>query len=394
LYLCVSLNNEQVLKLLVMCPRFPYPLEKGDKLRIFHQLRFLGKKHQVLLISISDKEISKEHLDIVKTFVYDIKIFKLSKVRRIFSLAKSVFSKMPFQVSYYFDKEIAKKIKKAAKEFDPDHIYCQMTRMSEYAKHLPYPKTLDYMDAFGVGMERRAEVVNGIYSILYKKEAVRMKTYESEIYSSFDNHSIISEQDANHIANKSIDIIPNGIDTEYFVPIEALKKYDIGFIGNMGYPPNIDAAEYLINKILPYLDSKTKVVIAGARPDKRVKQLSSSTVTITGWMDDVRTAYAESYVFVAPLWLGTGQQNKILEAMAMGIPCVTSSVVNNAIGAEVGKEILVADSEAEFASAIKTLMNDPELYKGIRGNALTFVREKFSWEQSVEKLSQLMMDLR
>lgn len=390
MYLCTSLINAPVLKLLVMCPRFPYPLEKGDKLRIFHQLRYLGKKHQVLLISISDKEVSQKHLDIVKSHVHSVKVYKLSKVRRIFSLAKSVFSKLPFQVSYYYDKAIAKKIRQAAEEFEPDHIYCQMTRMSEYAKNLPYPKTLDYMDAFGVGMERRAEVVNGIYSLLYKKEALRMKTYESEIYGSFDNHTIISEQDANHIAKNSIDVIPNGIDTEYFAPIEALKKYDIGFIGNMGYAPNIDAAEYLINSILPYLDPKTKVVIAGARPDKRVKQLGSSTVTITGWMDDVRTAYAESYVFVAPLWLGTGQQNKILEAMAMGIPCVTSSAVNNAIGAEIGKEILVADSEGEFASSVKTLMNDPELYKGIRVNALTFVREKFSWEQSVEKLSQLM----
>ena len=375
-----------------MCPRFPYPLEKGDKLRIFHQLRFLGKKHQILLIAITDEEISKEHLDIVKSYVQEVKIFKLSKIRRFFALAKSVFSKFPFQVSYYFDQKIAKKIEKVAEEFNPDHIYCQLTRMSEYAKNLPYPKTLDYMDAFGVGMERRAEVVSGAYSSVYKKEAARMKAYESEIYSSFNNHTIISEQDAKQVTTKSIDIIPNGIDIEYFTPIEALKKYDIGFIGNMGYAPNIDAAEYLVNKILPHLDSETKVIIAGARPDKRVKQLSSSTVTITGWMNDVRMAYAESYIFVAPLWLGTGQQNKILEAMAMGIPCVTSTVVNNAIGAKNGKEILIADNDEEFSASIKTLMNDPELYKSIRGNALTFVRENYSWEQSVEKLSQLIIN--
>ncbi|MFT6338525.1 MAG: sugar transferase (PEP-CTERM/EpsH1 system associated) [Saprospiraceae bacterium] len=375
-----------------MCPRFPYPLEKGDKLRIFHQLRFLGKMHQVLLIAITDEEISKEHLEIVKSYVYDVKIFKLSKVSRFFALFKSAFSKFPFQVSYYFDQNIAEKIERVAKEFNPDHIYCQLTRMSEYAKNLPYPKTLDYMDAFGVGMERRAKVVSGIYSYVYKKEAARMKAYESEVLSSFDHHTIISEQDAKHIANHSIDIIPNGIDTEYFAPIEALKKFDIGFIGNMGYPPNIDAAEYLVNKVLPLLDPETKVIIAGARPDKRVKQLSTSTVAITGWMDDVRTAYAESYIFVAPLWLGTGQQNKILEAMAMGLPCVTSSSVNNAIGAKNGKEILIADTEAEFAASIKTLMNDPELYKGIRRNALTFVREQYSWEHSVGKLSHLMFD--
>lgn len=373
-----------------MCPRFPYPLEKGDKLRVFHQLRFLGQKHQVLLITITDENVSEQHLDIVKSYVHDVKIFRLSKIRRSLSLMKSLFSKTPFQVAYYYDSTIASKIARITEEFEPDHIYCQLTRMSEYAKNLPFSKTLDYMDAFGVGMERRAEVVSGIYAFIYKKEAARMKTYENGIYTSFDNHTIISEQDAKQVTDNPIHIIPNGIDTEYFSPIDSKKKFEIGFIGNMGYAPNIDAAEYLINRIMPLLDSKTKVIIAGARPDKRVKQLGSPTVTITGWMDDVRTAYAESQIFVAPLWLGTGQQNKILEAMAMGIPCVTSSVVNNAIGAEIGTEILVADNEEEFALAINSLMNDTELYNGIKRNALTFVQKQYSWEQSVDKLSEIM----
>lgn len=375
-----------------MCPRFPYPLEKGDKLRIFHQLRFLGQKHEVLLVAITDEDVSKEHFDIVKSYVHEVKVLRLSKIRRSFSLLKSMFSNTPFQVAYYYDSKIAAEIESIANAYNPDHIYCQLTRMSDYAKGLPYPKTIDYMDALGVGMERRAEVVSGIYSSIYKKEAARLKAYETDIYDSFDNHTIISEQDAKQLTDKTIHIIPNGIDTEFFCPMDVQKKYEIGFIGNMGYPPNIDASEYLINKILPLLGLNTKVIIAGARPDKRVKQLGSSTVTITGWMDDVRTAYAESQIFVAPLWLGTGQQNKILEAMAMGIPCVTSSVVNNAIGAKAGSEILIADNGSEFADAINSLMNDTELYKGIRRNALTFVQDHYSWEQSVDKLSQVMIN--
>lgn len=373
-----------------MCPRFPYPLEKGDKLRIFHQLRFLGQKHQILLIAITDEDVSEDHLAIVKSYVDDVKIFRLSKIRRSLSLIKSVFSKTPFQVAYYYDSRIASDISRIAKRYKPDHVYCQLTRMSEYAKNLPYPKTLDYMDAFGVGMERRAEVVSGVYASVYKKEAARMKFYESKIYTSFDNHTIISEQDAEHVTGNSIHIIPNGIDTEYFTPINSKKKYEIGFIGNMGYAPNIDAAEYLINRILPLLNSNVKVIIAGARPDKRVKQLAAENVTITGWLDDVRDAYSESQIFVAPLWLGTGQQNKILEAMAMGIPCVTSTPVNNAIGGTAGKEILIADNEKEFAQSINSLLNDNELYMGIRRNALTFVQKKYSWEQSVDALCQLM----
>ena len=157
----------------------------------------------------------------------------------------------------------------------------------------------------------------------------------------------------------------------------------------MGYPPNVDAAEYLIKTLKPTLEADYSFVIAGARPDKRVKLLAGKNVTITGWIDDVRNAYASCKIFVAPLWSGTGQQNKILEAMAMGIPCVTSSAVNNAIGAEINKEILVANTPEEFKTCIDQLMNDEKFYMDMRENALMFVRRNSSWEQSIEVLTSL-----
>jgi len=152
----------------------------------------------------------------------------------------------------------------------------------------------------------------------------------------------------------------------------------------MGYPPNVDAAEYLVNKL--GLGDKYKLLIAGARPSKRVKLLASDNVTITGWVDDVRQEYARCHIFVAPLWSGTGQQNKILEAMAMGIPCVTTSAVNNAIRASDGNEILIADSEDQFAKAIGRLMTDAVLHKKIRENGIRLVKDKFSWRHNVDTL--------
>jgi len=379
-------------KLLVLCPRFPYPLEKGDKLRMYHQLRYLGESHEVFLVALTDEEISSDHLIKVEEVVNKLKVFKLKKHKRGFSLFKSAFSGTPLQVAAYYSSSISKKIRQIADEFQPDHIYCQLTRMSEYAKGLPFPKTLDYMDAFGVGMERRAEVVSGPMSLIFKLEAIRMKKYESKIYSYFDHHTVISEQDKKHIdtpSENNIEVIRNGIDTDFFTPQEREKIYDIGFVGNMGYPPNVDAAEYLINNLKPILDQNLRYQIAGARPDKRVKLLAGKNVTITGWIDDVRDAYSSCKIFVAPLWSGTGQQNKILEAMAMGIPCITSASVNNAIGAKHNEEILVADTEAEFKDCVGRLLNDKQIYMELKENALMFVRENYSWKQSIETLTKL-----
>ena len=139
----------------------------------------------------------------------------------------------------------------------------------------------------------------------------------------------------------------------------------------------------------PHLDQKLRYQIAGARPDKRVKLLAGKNVTITGWIEDIRDAYSSCKIFVAPLWSGTGQQNKILEAMAMGIPCVTTSAVNNAIGGRHEKEIMVADTVEEFKICIKRMLNDVEFYMELKENALMFVRENYSWQQSVETLSDL-----
>lgn len=380
------------MRILVLCPRFPYPLEKGDKLRMYHQLRHLSADHEVFLIALTDEDIASEDLEKVDEVVTRMEVFKLKKHKRGISLMKSLLSTTPFQVAVYYSSRFQRKIRELAEEFRPDHVYCQLTRMAEYAKDLPYPKTLDYMDALGVGMARRAAVVSGPMSWIFKMEAARLKNYETRIYNHFDHHTIISEQDKHQIqtpAENNIQVVPNGIDTGFFQPLEKDKVYDIGFVGNMGYPPNIDAAEYLINELKPVLGQNLRYQIAGARPDKRVKLLAGKNVTITGWIDDVRDAYATCKIFVAPLWSGTGQQNKILEAMAMGIPCITSTAVNNAIGAHHKKEIMVADTIEEFKDCIERLLNDEDIYMDLKKNALTFVRENYSWKQSVETLTEL-----
>mgnify|MGYP000500928816 CR=1 FL=1 len=376
----------------MLTPRFPYPLEKGDKLRIFHQLRYLGKEHEIHLVSLTDEEIEPKDIDKVNEYVSEISIFKLSRPHYFLSALRNVFTSKPFQVAVLHNTAIQKKIDQIVAKFQPDHIYCQLPRMAEYVKKYSFPKTIDYMDAFGVGMQRRSEVAGWPYSWIYSVEARRMKKYEEQIYPAFDHHTIISQQDAEHIAVENceeIKVVKNGIDTLYFSPIGKEKEYDIGFVGNMGYLPNIEAAEYLINNIKPHLSDDLDFMIAGARPDKRVKHLEGKHVEITGWLDDVRLAYAKCKIFVAPLWSGTGQQNKILEAMAMGIPCVTTSSVNNAIGAEDGKEVLIADNDQEFCRAIERLLQDAVLYEEIKNNALTFVQENYSWKTSVNELNKL-----
>ena len=378
-----------IVRLLVICPRFPYPLEKGDKLRIFHQIKLLHENHEVCLVSLTSEEVEPRYVDIIDDITSECHIIRISKAARKRSAFRALITNKPLQSAYYYSAKAKKKVDQIVAEFAPEHIYCQLTRMATYVEDYDIPKTLDYMDAFGVGMERRASVTKGLQKMLYNLEAKRMKRYEAEVYSRFDHHTIISEQDRKYIGDGTlaIHVNPNGIDTSHFFPIEKEEDHDIGFVGNMGYPPNIDAAEYLVNKL--ELGKQYRVLIAGARPDKRVKQLERKNVTITGWVDDVRAEYARCKIFVAPLWSGTGQQNKILEAMAMGIPCVTTSAVNNAIKAVDREQVLIANDPKSFKAAIQELLNNKDLYHKIKHNGIQLVKESYSWAYNVENLESI-----
>ena len=380
------------MKIVMLTSRFPYPLEKGDKLRAYHQLRTLSKLHEVHLITIADFNVSKQEMEALRPIVASLHVLKINPLTRLISLLKAVFQKTPFQIAFFYNEQAALYIKTTIESIRPDHIYCQLVRMTPYVIGLEQAKTIDYMDAFGIGMLRRAGVVNKLLQIFYKYEAKRMICYEKESYKHFANHVIISEQDRNQIAlshEKEIHVVPNGIEEKFFEHIDIPPQYDIAFVGNMGYLPNIEAAEFLVNSLLPLLETGTTVILAGARPHMRVKKLASEKVKVTGWVDDIRTAYHSAKIFVAPIWSGTGQQNKILEAMACGLPCITTTSVNNAIGAEKDNHIMIADDVIQMADAVNILKNNKTLRTRLSKEGQHFVKQNYSWEHYSRVLSDI-----
>ena len=380
--------------LAVVTSRFPYPLEKGDKLRLFYQLKGLSTFFSIILIAIGESRVEKTFVEKVRTHVDEIHYFRLSPWRRFWNLRHSLFSGLPFQVAYFYDERLRDTIQEIFKDKPVEFIFCQLARMAPYCHEISVPVTLDYMDAFGVGMERRAKVAKGLMKWIYNYESSRMKIYEKHLLHCFHRYAIISEQDKKCIpvqVSEQIEVLPNGIDESFFTRVDENLAYDLVFVGNMGYLPNIEAAEFLVNKILPLLPKNTTVLIAGARPHPRVMSLKSDNVCIGGWFDDIRKAYCSALIFVAPLWSGTGQQNKILEAMAQGLPCVTTPAVNNAIGAVSGENILLATDVISFVEQINYLLENKSSIFNIGSSAKKFVKQNFSWNDSVFKLKNLIL---
>jgi sugar transferase (PEP-CTERM/EpsH1 system associated) len=388
------------MKIFVLLPRMPWPLEKGDKLRAFNQIKQLAKNNEVVLCALNDKKSNKEEaFKALQPYCISVTFIDISKISILFNIIKSFFKGLPLQCGYFYNKKAHKKIKSLIEKHKPDMLFGQLLRVAEYIRYEKTPKTIDYQDVFSMGMKRRKEIAPFYMKPFFNMEYKRLKRYEHNIFNDFDIKTIISAQDRNFIDHERKDeilIVPNGVDHEYYTPQDCEKKYDIVFTGNMAYAPNVNAVEYLANHILPLVWKKlpeTKLYIAGATPDPRVKKVASEKIIISGWIDDMRDAYAQSRIFIAPMRIGTGLQNKLLEAMSMRLPCITTTLANNPLGAEIDKEILVGNNEHELANHIITLLTNKEKADTLAQSGYDFVSRVYDWSEAT-KIMELEMKLK
>jgi sugar transferase (PEP-CTERM/EpsH1 system associated) len=384
---------------MVILSRVPYPLEKGDKLRAYHLVKRLARKHEIYLFCLSDGPTAQEHLDHLHQFCAHIEVVRIERWRIVLKLFSAIFSRLPFQVAYFHHRKAQRRINAALEQFRPEHILCQLVRTTEYVREVhDVPKTLDYMDTLSKGLERRSEMAPTLLAPLFRAETRRLIRYENLMLDLFDHSVIISAQDREYIYHPwrdRIAVIPNGVDSEHFTPRHGRQDHDIVFTGNMNYPPNIDSALYLAQQILPLVRRtrpNTTLLISGVAPSQSVRDLGRTDplIHVSGWVKDIRDSYASARLFVAPMQIGTGLQNKLLEAMAMRIPCITSTLANNAVGARSGDAILVGNSPEEYAAHILHLLDDPAERARIAENGYQFIRSQFDWDKAAEKLDRMI----
>lgn len=389
------------MKLVVLTSRIPFPLEKGDKLRVFHQLQFLAKHHEICLICLNDQPSIPDLTELQK-LTKEIHIIPLAKWKIPLRIVHALFTNLPFQVSYFYSAGAQQQIDKIIQSFKPNHIFCQLIRTSEYVKsNFSCAKSLDYMDAFSASANRRLNQVRGIKKLFWKEETNRLGQYEFKIYDYFNAHFVISDQDRKLLTLpplKAATVIANGVDTSYFQKDAAAKKtYDIIFAGNMSYPPNVQAALYLAKSILPQLVErfpKIQMCFAGASPSDDVQQLANKHITVTGWVEHMNAEYNSAKLFVAPMFMGAGLQNKLLEAMACELPVITTSLAANAFGMGLPAGVAIANTVEDFVSEISRLLENEDQLQHAGFDNRTFITQNFEWDSFNEKLNTCITSAR
>ncbi len=385
------------MKILLALSRFPWPTDKGDKLRAWHQILGLSEKHELHLFCLSDERIQPADFKKVESVCASVKVVRLNAFSRMIRLGLNFFGSKPMQVAYFSDPKALKLFKELDGKLKPDCVMVQLARMAEFAHVSSAPKKLiDYQDAFSKGLERRKDHDPFWMKALLGMECKRLRNYESSILDQFDVATIISKQDAaliDHPKNHQLKILPNGVDTDFYRPEPRARTIDLLFTGNMNYEPNVNCVLYVVQEVLPLLKEEfphIQFVVAGKDPAAELRKLNSRNLQITGWVDDLRKYYQQARLFVAPMQIGVGMQNKILEAMSMGLPVITSTLANNAIGATHGREVWIADTPEKTAEAIAFLMNNTDLAIKIGQNARKLMQDNYSWTKQNALLNRLI----
>ncbi|MEO0124072.1 MAG: TIGR03087 family PEP-CTERM/XrtA system glycosyltransferase [candidate division WOR-3 bacterium] len=383
------------MNILFLTSRFPFPPIGGDKLRFFYILKYLSRNHKVSILCFTDKKLSSELTSAYKDYFYEINVVFLPKIKSYINCIVGLFKGVPLQISYYKSKKMENLVQEKLTNGKFDIIFVHLIRMAEYVKKSNIYKILDMTDAQSLNYTRAMQYTQGKWSIIHRFEKDLVLNYEKNIWRYFDKTFVVSPIDRDYLKsldeNINVEVLPNGVDVQkYSFCLNDHQNKKICFIGNMRTFPNTDAAVWFCKEIFPIIKKEipqVKLYIVGTEPSRRVRALAKiKDVYVTGEVPNVNEYVWNSEVSVAPIRVGAGIQNKILESMALGTPVVTTSIGLEGIEAEPNKHILVADKPDEFAKQVIRLINNSELRAKISTEARRLIEERYTWDRVLRYL--------
>jgi len=391
------------MKILFLASRLPFPPDRGDRLRAFHIIRNLSAAgHEIHLVSFVASQREKGIADSLMPFCKKLLLVKMSPVASWLSCAVAMLGKTPLQTAYYKSAKMTETVDALLHSEQHDLIYVHLFRMAQYVPPGRDEYTLlDLTDVISREIERSLSFRHGFDRLIYAIELPRIERFEASVAQSFKECWVVSEREAEALRERSpkanVRVVPNGVDLERLKPLDNRPGDVVSFLGHLGVPHNVDAVLHFYNVIFPRVLKERpgcKFQVIGPSVHRSLLPLrADSRVLMRGFVDDLNAALNSSSVFVAPLRYCAGLQNKVLEAMAAGVPVVATPCVNEGLGARVDEEILLASEPHDFAEKVIEVLKDTALGSRISANARKFVERRFSWQHAARRMAAIEAEI-
>jgi len=387
------------MRILMLSPTLPWPLNMGSKIRIYHVLRELARAgHEVTLFTLAHELYGTEGLQSLKTHCRELYVIPVKKRPRFRAALKAFISRRPYRVAKFENPEFMQAVAEVWQR-DYDILWVQFIETLAYVPqaHLWERRPLVVLDQHNAD-ERFWETYarEGLLWVRFfaKVNLWQLRKFQASVLKQVDIVLSVSKEDADFTQSRlsnpatQVWVVPNGVDTEKLRPPDiAERRNRIIFCGAMDVLMNIEAVNWFAHRMFPKV---RKVVpdaefwIVGRDPAPKVKALALLPgVRVTGRVEDVRPYYAEAKVAVAPFRYGGGTKLKVLEAMALGVPVVATPIGCQGIEAEPGKHLFKEESEAAFAERVINLLQDDSLRLQMAIEARRLVEERYSWHRII-----------
>jgi sugar transferase (PEP-CTERM/EpsH1 system associated) len=389
------------MNILYVCHRFPFPPKRGGKIRPFNMIRHLSASgHQVTVCSLARSPEEAEEGRGIAPYCAAFEMAQVSDpVQTLRMVARLPLAK-PSSMGYFYSASLRQRVRRLLSAQQWDLIFVHCSSVAQYVEQVrDVPKILDFGDMDSQKWLEYANYKPFPLSLGYRLEGNKMLAAEKRLARLFDLCTATTRAEWETLegygTGVATDWFPNGVDAEFFCP--SGEPYDadtISFIGRMDYYPNQECMARFCEQIWPVLRSRrpnVKLLIIGADPSPEMRKLGDLPgVTVTGSVPDVRPFVRQSAVMVAPLNIARGTQNKILEAMAMGVPVVTSRVAAGGVDAESVKHFLVADTCEEYSAAILRILDDPAERQRLAVAGRKRMLSNHAWPHSMARLDEII----
>ncbi len=390
------------MRVVALTHRTPFPPDKGEKIRAFHLLSRLAKRAEVHLAAFAEPPSDVAHASALAERFASVELVPLEmrwqQVRALPSLATLT----PLTVPVFHRRAMAHAVERIVSRVRPDVIVAESSSMAPYAlAHPAVPLVMDFVDADSAKWTAYAEKARLPMRAVYLREGFTLRRFERDVAARAKVSLVTADRELALMRSIApgcdVRTLANGVDTDHFaMRTKTPDAPSAVFFGAMDYHANAEAAVFLAREVLPRLRAKHpafRVVIAGSRPTREVEALASLPgVTVTGYLADIRPTVQAATVCAIPLRVARGVQNKVLEAMAMGVPVVCSPGAAEGIDARPDRDLTVArvdDGGEAMAAAMLSLVNDAARLDELARNARAVVTERYGWEPRAEELFRI-----